>query len=139
MSIKYLPPKQSGIGQFIDSVFILALVYVSLYIPLWMKTDAPADAAAANAPAPTWDSLGVTGFAREQWERLGYDAKKAADLVNAKFDYTIDPMMLLLTAAVLVGYFVYLLKASDRQYREVIAERFGDAGGARRSGAGEKR
>jgi hypothetical protein len=33
-------------------------------------------------------------------------------------------MMLLITIIVVVGYFVVMLKVSDKQYREVIAEKF---------------
>ncbi len=124
---KYIPKKQSGIGQFIDSMFILVLVYVSLYIPLLMKSEAAADAAAnANVAKPTWESLHLPAVVQEQWIKLGYDAEKAAGLIGTKFDYSIDPLMLLLTAAVIVGYFIYMVKASDKQYREVIAEKFGD-------------
>ena len=126
MAKKYIPKKQSGIGQFIDSMFILVLVYVSLYIPLLMKSEAAADAAAGAAAKPTWESLHLPAVVQEQWVKLGYDAEKAAGLIGAKFDYTIDPLMLLITAGVIVGYFIYMVKASDKQYREVIAEKFGD-------------
>ena len=34
--------------------------------------------------------------------------------------------MLLITVAVIVGYFVFMIKVSDKQYREVIAEKFGE-------------
>lgn len=125
MAKKFIPKKQSGIGQFIDSIFILILVYVSLYIPLWMKSEAAA-AAATSTAKPTWDSLHLSAAVQEQWVKLGYDAEKAASLIDSKFDYTIDPLMLLITAGVIVGYFIYMVKASDKQYREVIAEKFGD-------------
>lgn len=125
MSKKYIPKKQSGIGQFIDSMFILVLVYASLYIPLWMKTE-DATAAASNGPKPTWDSLHLSALVQQQWVKLGFDAEKAAALINTKFDYTIDPVMLLITAGVIIGYFIYMIKASDKQYKEVIAEKFGD-------------
>lgn len=125
MAKKFIPKKQSGIGQFIDSIFILILVYVSLYIPLWMKSEA-ATAAADSAAKPTWDSLHLPAVVQEQWVKLGYDAEKASSLIDSKFDYTIDPLMLLITVGVIVGYFVYMIKASDKQYREVIAEKFGD-------------
>lgn len=130
MAKKYVPPKQHGFGQLIDSLFILALVYVSLYVPLWMKSEPAAGNDATVDAAPTWEALGVTPAVREQWEQLGYDAERAAVLIETRFDYTIDPLMLAVTAAVIIGYFVYLLKVSDRQYREVIAERFGDDDGA---------
>lgn len=127
MAKKYIPKKQSGIGQFLDSIFILALVYASLYIPLWMNSAAaPGAAAAAATTKPTWESLHLSAVVQEQWVKLGFDAEKASALIDTKFDYTIDPLMLLITIGVIVGYFVYMVKASDKQYREVIAEKFGD-------------
>lgn len=125
MAKEYIPEKQSGIGQIIDSIFILVLVYVSLYIPLLMKSDAAAEAV-KDAPKPTWESLQLSPVVQEQWVKLGYDAEKAAVLINSKFDYTIDPMMLLLTAGIIIVYFVFMLKISDKEYREVISEKFGD-------------
>lgn len=125
MAQKYIPKKQSGLGQFIDSMFILVLVYVSLYIPLLLKPEA-AEEAAGEAAKPTWELLNLPPVVQEQWVKLGYDAEKAAGLIGNKFDYTIDPLMLLITAAVIIGYFVFMLKASDKEYREVIAEKFGD-------------
>ena len=126
MAKRYTPKKQSGIGQFIDSIFILILVYVSLYIPLLLKSEGTEEAVAGEAAKPTWASLDVTPVVQQQWEKLGYDAEKAAGLIGSKFDYTIDPMMLLITIAVIVGYFVFMVKISDKQYREVIAEKFGE-------------
>lgn len=125
MAQKYVPKKQSGIGQFIDSIFILVLVYVSLLIPLLLKSEAAAGAA-ASGPKPTWELLNLPPVVQEQWVKLGYDAEKAAALIGNKFDYTIDPLMLLITAAVIAGYFIFMLKASDKEFREVIAEKFGD-------------
>ncbi|MEZ0237937.1 MAG: hypothetical protein ACAH06_07725 [Methylophilaceae bacterium] len=125
MAQKYSPKKQSGLGQFIDSIFILVLVYVSLYIPLLLKPEA-AEEAAGEAVKPTWELLNLPPVVQEQWVKLGYDAEKAAGLIGSRFDYTIDPLMLLITAGVIVGYFVFMIKVSDKQYREVIAEKFGD-------------
>lgn len=125
MAQKYSPKKQSGLGQFIDSMFILVLVYVSLYIPLLLKPEA-AEEAAGEAAKPTWELLNLPPVVQEQWVKLGYDAEKAAGLIGSRFDYTIDPLMLLITAGVIVGYFVFMIKVSDKQYREVIAEKFGD-------------
>lgn len=127
MAAKYTPKKQSGLGQFIDSIFILVLVYVSLYIPLLLKSEPAAEQAAVEQAAkPTWESLNLAPVVQQQWEKLGYDAEKAAGLINSKFDYTIDPLMLLITVGVIVGYFVFMIKVSDKQYREVIAEKFGE-------------
>ena len=127
MSKNYVPPKQSWAGQVFDSVFILALVYLSLLLPLLFKAEAAAGAAeAAEAAKPTWESLKLSPVVQQQWEKLGYDAEKAGALIDNKFDYTIDPMWLIITALVIVGYFFFVIKHSDKEYREVIAEKFGN-------------
>jgi hypothetical protein len=124
MTKHYEPPKQGWFGQIFDSLFVLALVYLSLMLPLLFKAKEAAGAA-AEVVKPTWESLQLSPVVQEQWEKLGYDAEKAAALINTKFDYTIDPTWLVITALVLIGYFVFMLKVSDKEYRQVIAEKFG--------------
>ena len=130
MSENYTPPSQGMFGQIFDSILILVLVYASLMLPLLMKQSAkPADAPAATAEVAkvakiTWESLGQNEVMQAQWVKLGFDPDKAAAIINNRFDYTIDPMMLIITIFVVVGYFVIILKVSDKQYREVIAEKF---------------
>ena len=125
MKKNYVPPKQGWFGQMFDSLFILALVFASLMIPLLLKTQAAAEAVAVTTKA-TWESLHLSAIEQAQWIKLGYDPDKAAALINSKFDYSIDPMWLGITILVIVGYFVFMLKVSDKEYREVIAEKFGD-------------
>jgi len=125
MSKHYQPPVQSGAGQFIDSLVVLVLVYASLMTPLLLK-EAPAPAeAVADKPAATWESLKQSPAMVEQWDKLGVDIKAAEPMISNRFDYSIEPLSLLLTIAVIVGYFVFMLRTSDREYREVINERFG--------------
>jgi hypothetical protein len=127
MAERYEPPKQRWFGQIFDSLFILALVYISLLLPLLFKAEATAEAANANQEVvkSTWESLQLNPVVQQQWEKLGYDADKAAALINTRFDYTIDPLWLAITAVLLIGYFVFMLKISEKEYREVIAEKFG--------------
>ena len=127
MSKNYTPPTQGMVGQIFDSVLILVLVYASLMLPLFIKeSDKPTEAPVATAEVAkvTWESLGQNAVEQAQWVKLGYDPDKAATLINNHFDYTINPMMLIITIIVVVGYFVLMLKISDKQYREVIAEKF---------------
>ena len=127
MSKHYTPPSQGMFGQIFDSILILVLVYASLMLPLLMKKDAaPAaePAAAAEVVVNTWESLGQNEVMQAQWVKLGFDPDKAAVIINHRFDYTIDPMMLIITILVVVGYFVVVLKVSDKEYRQVIAEKF---------------
>ena len=126
MSKHYTPPNQGMFGQIFDSILILVLVYASLMLPLLMKAETKAGepVAAAAVVVNTWQSLGQNEVMQAQWVKLGYDPDKAATIINNHFDYTIDPMMLIITILVVVGYFVIMLKVSDKQYREVIAEKF---------------
>jgi hypothetical protein len=96
-------------------------------LPLLFKAAEKAENAAVVAAAAvksTWESLGQNAIQQAQWIKLGYDPEKAATLINSRFDYTIDPMMLIVTIVVVAGYFMFMLKVSDKQYREVIAEKF---------------
>jgi hypothetical protein len=127
MKQNYTPPNQGLFGQIFDSILILVLVYASLMVPLLMKKDAaPAaePAAAAEVVKNTWVSLGQNEVMQAQWVKLGFDPDKAAVIINNRFDYTIDPMMLIITILVVVGYFFVVLKVSDKEYRQVIAEKF---------------
>ena len=59
-----------------------------------------------------------------QWEKLGYTVETAADIITQPFDYTIDTAGLIITGIVIFGFFVFLVVMSDREYRQVIAEKF---------------
>jgi hypothetical protein len=123
---KYIPPVQSKIGQLIDVIVLLVLAVGALYIPLWMglagssKTPVPVE-------NPTWESLGQNPTMVEQWNKLGFaDAASAADTITARFDYSFSWSSLIVMVVVIFGYFVLMLRFSESEYREVIAEKFGE-------------
>ena len=128
MNKPYEPPVQSGIGQMFDSLVVLVLVYASLLAPLLFKATAEPPKTDGKA-APTWESLNQTPAMVEQWETLGINVEAAAPMITNRFDYTIEPISLLLTIAVIVGYFVFMLRVSEKEYREVIRERFDESEG----------
>ncbi|ODA67501.1 hypothetical protein A7A08_01534 [Methyloligella halotolerans] len=127
MAKAYLPPKQTGIGQFVDSIFLIVLVYGCLMLPLLFNFGGGESAAEAPAEKTeiTWQSLQQNEVMQAQWEKLGYSPEEAAELINARFDYSIEPISLGVTALVILGYFLFVLKYSEKEYRDVIAERFG--------------
>ncbi len=121
---KYIPPEQSKTMQFVDIGFVLAAISLALYLPLkagWVGVSKTIE----KIDNPTWETLKQTPAQVEQWVKLGYaDAAAAHDIIQNKFDYSIDWLQLILMSAVLIGYFVFLFKASDREYRDVIDEKF---------------
>lgn len=121
---RYTPPKQSKLGQLIDVIVLLVLAIGALYLPLWMglagstKTPVPQD-------APTWESLGQNPTMVEKWNQLGFtDPAAASDMITARFDYSFSWISLVLMIVVIVGYFVMMVRFSETEYREVIAEKF---------------
>lgn len=130
----YQPPKQSGAGQIIDSLLILVLLFLCLLLPFELKKKQAAEQAAAPPGAeqaaltePTWQNLGQSSVQAQQWEKLGRKPADAKGLIETKFDFDKDLQShwLWITILVIVGYFMLLLRLSDREYREVISERFG--------------
>ena len=124
----YQPPKQSLAGQVVDVVVLLVLTVGALYLPLYMGL-----AGAAKTPAPienpTWEALGQNEVEQAQWAVLGFpDAASANEIITARFDYTFSWMALAVMVIVVVGYFILVVRLSDKEYREVIDERFGKNG-----------
>lgn len=124
MRSPYLPPKQSALGQVVDSVILLVLIYVVLLTPILLGLTAAGKKEAKKLDTITWETLEQNPTMAGQWEKLGYTPEKAAEIINQKFDYEIKLLPFLITAAVLIGYFVMVLKMSEKEYREVITEKF---------------
>jgi hypothetical protein len=62
----------------------------------------------------------------ERWTALGFsDPAAAQDIVTSRFDYSFSILSLLVMAVVVVGYFVMVFRLSEKEYREVISEKFG--------------
>ena len=142
----YIPPKQSVAGQLFDVAFLLTLVLAALFLPLWLKIAVPSRVetlpegvsytVAADGTKQwtglTWEKLGQNPTMQAQWEKLGYTVEFAADIITQTFDYTIDTVGVIITGLVIFGYFVFLIVMSDREYKQVIAEKF-DGGPGRRA------
>lgn len=121
----YEPPVQGKLGMIIDSIFLLGMVYLALLMPLIMDfSSSEAVTPSATETELTWESLGQNDIMQTQWEKLGVSLEDAEVIINDKFDYTIHPLPLISIAVIIIGYFFFLLRVSDKEYREVINERF---------------
>jgi flagellar basal body-associated protein FliL len=121
---KYTPPEQSKAMQWVDIIFVVAAIFLALWFPLYMGW-AGITKVMEKIDNPTWETLKQTPAQVEQWVKLGYaDAAAAHDLIQNKWDFSINWTQLVLLTIALVGYFVFLFKASDKEYREVIDEKF---------------
>ena len=126
MAKVYIPPKQSVAGQFFDVAFLLALVFAALFLPLWLKIAVPSRV--EKLPEGVTYTMAADGTTKQwsglTWEKLGYTVESAADIITQQFDYTIDTAGVVITGVVIIGFFVFLIVMSDREYRQVIAEKF---------------
>jgi hypothetical protein len=134
----YVPPKQSVPGQLFDVAFLLALVFLALFLPIWMGIAVPSRVEKLPPGVSytlkadktkewkglSWEKLGQNPVMVQQWTKLGYTKESAADIITQPFDYSIDVEGVLLTGAVIIGYYLFLLFMSGKEYRQVIAEKF---------------
>ena len=142
MAQRYIPPIQNRLGQFIDVGLLLVLVFLALFLPLWLQIAVPSrveklpagvtytTATAADGTTSktwtglTWEALGQNPTMQAQWQKLGYTAESAADIITQPFEYVIDYGGIILTAIVILGYYIFVLWASKKEYAEVIREKF---------------
>ena len=128
---RYTPPSQSKLGQVFDVLVLLVLTVGALYIPLWLGLAGGAKEAQPHNPTATFEQLAQDNPVKvEKWAALGYTDPTAEDfqaMVTARYDYwSFSIFELILMIVVVVGYFVIVVRLSDNEYREVIAEKFGD-------------
>jgi hypothetical protein len=119
----YQPPEQSKLGQLIDSLFLLVLVVASLFAPVYFGL-AGGGKTAIEFADKTWAGMGQNATMQAQWEKLGYTAETAHDLIASRFDYSFSLPALIITALVVIAYFVFVFRLSAKEYKDVIAERF---------------
>lgn len=124
----YTPPKQSKIGQLVDVVVLVVLTVGALFVPLRLGMSGAAKTVAAPMENPTWDALNQTPAQAAAYEALGYAPETAHDLILARFDYSFTTGGLIAMIVVIVLYYVLMLRFSESEYRDVIAEKFDGKG-----------
>ena len=121
----YKPPEQGLAAQIFDVVVLIVLTIGALYLPLYMGL-AGAEKVPHRVENPTWEQLHQSPVAQQHWAALGItDPAAANEIVTSRFDYTFDWTALIIMVVVVLGYFVLIVKLSDKEYRHVIEERFG--------------
>jgi hypothetical protein len=121
---RYVPPVQSKAGQIIDVVVLLVMTIGALYLSLWLRL-AGSDHSGAVPENPTWESLGQNEVMVERWIELGYaEPADAAEMITARFDYSFTLGSLLAMIVVVIGYYAIVLRLSEKEYRDVVSEKF---------------
>jgi hypothetical protein len=127
----YEPPRQGRRGQFLDAVVILVLIFATLFVTTYLTSEDSTDAGPTQVQSV--NDLPVSPGERVQYQRM-IDSG-TADLPTVAADvaanqprsdkYEIDALALVGTAVLLALYLGFVYRASFREYREVIEEKFG--------------
>ncbi len=120
----YKPPVQSKVSQLIDVIVLVTLTVGALFVPLWLHMAGSSKTVASPVATPTWEALGQNAAQAKQYEALGYTPESAHDLILARFDYSFTVSALVVMIVVIVAYYVLMLRFSEVEYRDVIAEKF---------------
>ncbi|MFO1130619.1 MAG: hypothetical protein U1E16_01185 [Hyphomicrobiales bacterium] len=127
---RYTPPHQGKFGQIIDVLVLLILIIGALRVPLWLDLAGGAKTPAPFNPTATWADLGQdTPEKIAAYNALGFDNpdnEALQNIITARYDYTINYLELMVMIIVVIGYFFLIIKFSGEEYKEVIAEKFGD-------------
>ncbi|HKP24816.1 MAG TPA: hypothetical protein VJV39_13195 [Dongiaceae bacterium] len=134
----YQPPRQSVPGQWFDVITLLVLIFLALFLPVWLKIAVPsrveklpagvsyvaAEDGTKTWTGLSWEALGQNPTMAQQWEKLGYTPETAADIITMPFDYSFDWIGIIGMIVLIGGYYIFLLKHSEKEYRQVIQEKF---------------
>ncbi len=124
MMARYVPPKQGKLSQLFDVVVLMALTFGALYIPLFMGLAGGSKTVPEGAQT-TWEGMGQNATEIAQYNALGFtDPAAVADIINARYDYSFSIGALVAMVVIIVAYYALMLKFSETEYREVIAEKF---------------
>lgn len=127
---KYVPPQQSKVSQIFDVIILLILIIVALRVPLLLGLAGSALTPKDYIPNATWQQLGQdTPEKVAAWAALGNTDptdKALQTMITNRYDYwSFSNLELILMVVVVVGYFFIVIRYSDKEYREVIEEKFG--------------
>ena len=121
---RYVPPKQGKLSQLFDVVVLMGLTFGALYIPLFMGLAGGSKSVPAGAQT-TWDGMGQNATEIAQYNALGFtDPASISDVINARYDYSFSIVALMTMVVIIIAYYALMLKFSETEYREVIAEKF---------------
>lgn len=134
------PPTQSKRGQLLDAATILALIFVTLFATTFLVSESDSAAASGTEAGQQRQlaDLPITPAERAQYQKLIDSGTVDLPAVTAAVDanhpepdkYSFSLAALLGTAALLAAYLGFVYRASFREYREVIEEKFGPRDGS---------
>lgn len=136
----YEPPRQSLRGQLVDAVFILVLLFATLFVSTYvLSLQAVGGAGGDSAEPRPVSELPISSAEKQQFQKIidagMVDLQTVNDSVAANKPsadkYAFSALSLIVTAVIIVAYMAFVYRLSFKEYREVIEEKFGPSEGGR--------
>lgn len=137
----YEPPKQSTRGQIVDTLFILLLLFVTLFVTTYIANLGGAGEAGGNgsAEAKPVSELPISSAEKQQFQKMIDADMTNLRAVNAAVEanqpntdeYAFSVLSLIITVVIAVAYMAFMYWVSFKEYKEVIRERFDSSEGSR--------
>jgi hypothetical protein len=127
-------PRQSKKMQFVDAATLIVLLFATLFVTTFVF--AGEQAAPSATQATSISQLNISEAEKRQYEIMKtqgmVDDETVGSLTEANKPsndkYPIEWLPLIAMTALAAGYLAFVYSTSFREYREVIATRFGKAG-----------
>jgi hypothetical protein len=126
-------PSQSRGSQMADAAFLLALLFLTLFVTTYVFTDQGGDGAGSDTTVTAIEELPISEAEKGQFLRMEelemVDAETVAASVGAnapsedKYSFSWTALLGTVSLALLYLGFVYAM--SFKEYREVVRARFG--------------
>ncbi|NLU72641.1 hypothetical protein HCC61_08140 [Streptomyces sp. HNM0575] len=129
--------RQSGRSQFADIALLLVLLFVTLFATTWIVERTTAEDAGSSARQTRQiHELPISADEKRQYRSMVHEGlvdkktanQQVADNAPSEDKYPIEPLTLLATVLLLVGYLAFVYRVSFKEYREVIDHKFGKRG-----------
>jgi hypothetical protein len=126
-------PRQSMGSQMADAGFLLALLFVTLFVTTFVFADDAATSTGAGTETAAINELPISDAEKSQFAEMEElemaDAESVAAAVeaNAPRDdkYSFSWLALLGTVSLALAYLAFVYLMSFKEYREVVRARFG--------------
>ncbi len=126
-------PTQSRGSQMADAAFLVALLFVTLFVTTYVFADEASSTSETSSEVTPIDQLPITGAEKEQFLEMEELEMVDAETVGASVEanapssdkYTFSWAALGGTILLALAYLVFVYAMSFKEYREVVKAKFG--------------
>lgn len=135
--VREVQPRQPHASQIADAGFLLALVFLSLFLTTFVLADDGASGGPASVEVAAIADLPISEAEKAQFVKMEEAGMVDAEAVAAAVDanqpsddkYSFSWLALGGTVALALAYLVFVYAMSFKEYREVVGAKFGPAEG----------